>query len=235
MRDRSTPRYRTRRQADVGRFALLLVTVVATIALLGLIGVPRLQDDPTIAARIATTGLTGLILIATIRITRTSERSQHIAGSFIALVALAGAVSLLVSGTLVVTQILGILWVLMVIATPVFVLREVLSGNDVTRQTIIGAISVYLQIGIALTFVAMAIDNWGAFFETAPRPTAYAYFSFVTITTLGYGDLSPYSDGARMVSIAFAVVAQMYLVIVVARLVALWKPDREALADEDDE
>ena len=235
MRERTSSGFRSHRQADVGRFALLLVVVVATIALLGLAGVPRLQEDPTAVTRIATTLLAALILIATIRITRTSERQQHIAGTAVVVVSLAGAGSLLLSRSLVFEQIVGIIWILMVVTTPVFVLREVLAVNKVTRQTIIGAITVYLQIGVALTFIAMAFDNWGAFFETAPRSTAYVYFAFVTITTLGYGDLTPYTDGARMVAIGFAVVAQMYLVIVIARLVSLWRPEREPPAGGDGE
>jgi len=233
MSERTSSRFHPHGQADVGRFALLLVLVVATIALLGLVGVPRLQDDPTAFARIATTALAASILIATIRITRTSEREQSIAGTVVVVVAGVGVVSLLVSHSVLVAQIVGILWVLMVAATPVFVLREVLSVDKVSTQTIIGAVTVYLQIGIALTLIAMAFDNWGTFFETVPRSTAYVYFSFVTITTLGYGDLVPYSDGARLVAVGFAVIAQIYLVIVIARLVSLWKPERGAPEEGD--
>jgi hypothetical protein len=235
MREDNSSRFHSHRQADVGRFALLLVVVVATIALLGLVGVPRLQEDPTTFARIATTLLAASILIGTIRITRTSERRQNIAGSIVIVFVVAAIVSLLVSRSVLVAQIVGLVWVFMVAATPVFVLREVLSVDKVTSQTILGAITVYLQIGIALTFIAMAIDTWGAFFETAPRSTAYVYFSFVTITTLGYGDLTPYTDGARMVAISFAVTAQMFLVIVIARLVSLWKPQRREPREMDRE
>lgn len=223
-----------RRQADVGRFAILLILVIATITLLGLVGIPRMESDPSVLTRVTMMVLASSILVATIRITRASERHQRIGAIVIGVIAIGGMISLIVGSTVVIVRIIGVFWVLMVGATPVLVLREVLAVDRVTRQTIIGAITVYLQIGVALTFIVMAIDNWGGFFETTPRSTAYVYFSFVTITTLGYGDLSPYTNFARMVSIVFAVIAQMYLVIVIARLVTMWRPEREALPDGDD-
>jgi len=88
---------------------------------------------------------------------------------------------------------------------------------------------------VALAFAAIAMEGSVGFFEEVPRSTAYVYFSFVTITSLGYGDLSPYTDGARMISVLAAVSAQMYLVIVVARLVSIWAPRRTAAAPGDDQ
>ncbi len=220
--DRRRLRRRPRRQADVSRFAVLLVVLVATIGLLGLVGLPRPQDDPSTPMRIAVMLLAAAILFATIRITRASDRSQRTAGFIVGIIAVVGTLSFLVGDSLTIMRAVGVLWVLMVIATPVVVLREVISSERVTLQTIIGAICVYLLFGIALTFLAMAIDAWGVFFEEAPRSTAYVYFAFVTITTVGYGDLSPFSDVARLISVLFAVSGQMYLVIVVARLVSVW-------------
>jgi len=233
MRNTTNAEPRSRHQADVGRFALLFVILIFTIALLGLFGIPRLAEDPGRFTRIAVMILAASILFATIRVTRTSERDQRIAGTVIGVVGLSGAVAFALSDSIIVGQIVGIVWVLLVITTPVLVLREVLSANSVTIQTIIGAICVYLLIGISLTFIAVAIDGWSAFFETPPRSTSYVYFAFVTITSLGYGDLAPFSNGARMVSVGFAVVAQMYLVIVVARLVSVWKPLSEGTGRGD--
>lgn len=233
MNDTITTEPGSRRQADVGRFALLLVILVATIALLGLIGLPKLSQDPSRIARMAFMVLAAAILFATIRITRTSEHEQRIAGVVIGVIGVIGVAAFILSDSVIVGQILGVVWVLLVISTPVLVLREVLSADDVSVQTIIGAICVYLLFGISLTFIAVAIDGWGGFFAAPPRPTGYVYFAFVTITSLGYGDLTPYSDGARLVSITFAVIAQMYLVIVVARLVSVWKPRRGSLDSKD--
>ncbi len=58
------------------------------------------------------------------------------------------------------------------------------------------------------------------------------YFSFVTLGTLGYGDIIPVSGPARALAVTEAIVGQMYLVVVVARLVSLYKggADREIVS-----
>jgi len=201
-----------------------MAIVVLIIGLLGLIGLPTESDDTGTLMRIVLTILAGGALIASLRIARVSRQHQRWFGwAVIALlvVSISGGVftSLPFLG-----QIVSFLWVALVITTPVLVLRQVLSADTVTAQTILGAITVYLLIGVSLALIAIAMQQSVGFFEEAPRSTAYVYFAFVTITTIGYGDLSPYTDGARMVSVAFAVAAQMYLVIVVARLVTIWRP-----------
>ncbi len=226
---------RQNRQADVGRFLLLLVILVITIGLLGIVGIPRYADNPSLLLRILVTLLSAGILFATIRVTDTTERHQRWYAYGIGAVAVAAILSFYLADTSLMSRTIGILWVLLVLATPVLVLKGVLAAKRVTAQTILGAIGVYLLLGIALTFIAMAMDGWGGFFATTPRSTAFVYFAFVTVTTLGYGDLVPYTDAARMVSVAAAVVAQMYLVVVVARLVSVWGPRRESLAEETTE
>ena len=201
-----------------------MAIVVLIIGLLGLIGLPTESDDTGTLMRIVLTILAGGALIASLRIARVSRQHQRWFGwAVIALlvVSISGGVftSLPFLG-----QIVSFLWVALVITTPVLVLRQVLSADTVTAQTILGAITVYLLIGVSLALIAIAMQQSVGFFEEAPRSTAYVYFAFVTITTIGYGDLSPYTDSARMVSVAFAVAAQMYLVIVVARLVTIWRP-----------
>ena len=53
------------------------------------------------------------------------------------------------------------------------------------------------------------------------RTASSLYFSFVTLTTLGYGDMTPVTITARMLTAAEALIGQMYLTVLVARLVAL--------------
>lgn len=114
------------------------------------------------------------------------------------------------------------------------VLRQVLHPGRVTYDTISGAICAYLMIGVTFSFVYLAMElGWpGAF--TLAGPTTLAglakshdelqrliYFSFVTLTTLGYGDIIPAIGPSRAVSALEAIVGQMYVAILVARLVAL--------------
>ena len=219
-------------QVDVGRFALLLVVIVSMIVILALVGIPRQADDTGIGVRIVVTLLSGGVLFATIRVTRVSKQRQRWLLFLLGAVTAAAVVVFLVSDGVAGGRIVSVVWVLLIISAPALVLKGVLSSTSVTVQTILGAIAVYLLVGISLTFLAIAMDGWGGFFETTPRSTSYVYFSFVTITSLGYGDLAPFTDQARLVSITAAVISQMYLVIVVARLVSVWSKSEVAVNTE---
>ena len=211
-------------EAGVRGFALLLVIIPLIIGLLGLVGLPSESDQTGIPMRIVLTVLAGGVLVATLRITRVSQQHQRWVAIAVSLLLVVSIVGVLLTSHPVLSQIVSFLWVLLVVAAPILVLRQVLSSETVTAQTILGAITVYLLIGVSLSLVAIAMQQSVGFFEEIPRATAYVYFAFVTITTIGYGDLSPYTDGARMASVGFAVASQMYLVIVVARLVTIWRP-----------
>ena len=212
-------------QASVGGFALLMAIVVLIIGLLGMVGLPDHSDDTGILMRIVLTVLAGGVLMATLRIARVSLQHQRWFAMAVSVLLVVSIFGVMFSSHPIFGQIVSFLWVLLVITAPVLVLRQVLSADEVTAQTILGAITVYLLIGVSLALIAIAMQQSVGFFADTPRSTAYIYFAFVTITTIGYGDLSPFTDGARMASVAFAVAAQMYLVIVVARLVTIWKKD----------
>ncbi|MEN8238076.1 MAG: potassium channel family protein [Actinomycetota bacterium] len=224
----------TSQQADVGRFAFLLVIVALIIGLLGLIGSPPLSDDARPVVRMLLTVLAGGVLFATLRITQVSHKHQRWFGTVIGALVFTAIVGFLFTSHPIFEKTISFMWVLLVLAAPALVLRQVLASDRVTIQTILGAITVYLLIGVSLTFLAIAMEESIGFFEVPPRSTAFVYFAFVTITTLGYGDLSPYTDAARMVSVLAAVTAQMYLVIVVARLVGIWSPSSNQIDPGDE-
>jgi Ion channel len=93
----------------------------------------------------------------------------------------------------------------------------------VSVRTITGALSVYLLIGLFYTYLYVLVGdirNDGFFAQTGPHsPVTYLYFSFVTLTTVGYGDYSAGSDVGRMMAVVEALVGQLYLVTVVAVVV----------------
>ena len=116
----------------------------------------------------------------------------------------------------------------------VIVLYEVLDENRVTLDTIFGGIAVYLLIGLGWVLIYAAIEytSPGAFLlmgetlhsvhpELQVRFPEFLYFSFVTMTTLGYGDMVPVIPQARAMASAQAIVGQLYIAIFVARLVGL--------------
>ncbi len=116
------------------------------------------------------------------------------------------------------------------------ILCAILHDDEVTLDTIVGAVCLYLLAGLFWTHLYGAIllvDSKA--FETAssaPQTRAspvggfgfhpMAYFSFVTMTTLGFGDITPASRPARTASILQAVFGQFFLAVFVARLVAFY-------------
>jgi voltage-gated potassium channel len=110
--------------------------------------------------------------------------------------------------------------------------RTAFSPGPVDRERLSAALSLYLLLGLifALVFTVFAELRPGSFhYAAAPsanfvtRPLAdMFYFSFVTLATLGYGDIVPLSPSARGLAILEAIIGQMYLVVVVARLVSLY-------------
>jgi hypothetical protein len=113
---------------------------------------------------------------------------------------------------------------LLALVAPVVIARHLLEELRITGSTVLGALCLYLLAGLFFAYVFGAIgeSNQGHFFAqtTHPSSTDYLYFSLVTLTTLGYGDLTANGDLGKMLAATEALAGQLYLVSVVAVLVA---------------
>jgi hypothetical protein len=102
---------------------------------------------------------------------------------------------------------------------------------SVNLQTVLGAICVYLAIGMLFASFDAGLSDLSRrpFFAQAANVTGsqYMYFSFITLTTVGYGDLTPVSGAARALAVSEALTGQLYLVTVVALLVASFSRSRQ--------
>ena len=102
-------------------------------------------------------------------------------------------------------------------------MAELRQSRRVTAPTLLGALCIYLLIGMFFSAIYGAIGaiDSGPFFAQEASATAreFLYFSFVTLTTLGYGDLSPAEPLGRMLAVIEALVGQIYLVTVIALVV----------------
>ena len=121
-------------------------------------------------------------------------------------------------------------------ATPLFLfwvcfllLKDIaLRIQTVTLELLLGSINVYLMLGIGFALVFSLIEHLqpGSFtgldnFAVMPdRILTFLYYSFITMSTLGYGDISPVNPHAMTASYVLAILGQLYLAILVARLVA---------------
>jgi Ion channel len=120
---------------------------------------------------------------------------------------------------------------LMLLLTAVLIVRRVLARPTVTMQSIYGALSAYIIIGLMFAAFYAAIEHLGAghFFadgQTASTQT-FQYFSFTTLTTLGYGDFTAAGDGGRALAVMEALTGQVFLATLVARLVAAFRASPE--------
>ncbi len=123
-------------------------------------------------------------------------------------------------------------------ATPLFLfwvcfllLKDIaLRIQTVTLELLLGSVNVYLMLGIGFALVFALIEHLqpGSFtgledFTVMPdRILTFFYYSFITMSTLGYGDISPVQPHAMTASYVLAILGQLYLAILVARLVALY-------------
>jgi hypothetical protein len=107
----------------------------------------------------------------------------------------------------------------------IVVLARVLMKGPITFRRIQGAIAAYLLLGLAWANAYELIEylSPGSFteaFRDAGRFSSWLYFSFVTLATLGYGDITPVHPAARSLAVAEAITGQLYLTILIARLVS---------------
>ena len=111
--------------------------------------------------------------------------------------------------------------------TIIIILSSLFREDEVTLDVIYSSVAVFLLMALMWTFIFDVIEylHPGSFLVTASPSQGsrihFIYYSFVTITTVGYGDILPVSLTARAFSIMEMVVGQIYLVVLVARLVGI--------------
>ncbi len=121
-----------------------------------------------------------------------------------------------------------------VLMLAVIVTLQVVRPGDVTHHRVQGAICVYLLAGLswAYAFDVLFVLDRSAFrigdvnFTAPVRTGIFRYFSFVTLTTLGYGDILPVSPIARSLATSEALFGQLYPAVMIARLISLEILDR---------
>lgn len=128
---------------------------------------------------------------------------------------------------------------LILLATVIMIVRRVLASTSVTLQSIYAALAAYMILGLMFAAFYGAMDHLssGSFFaDGQPDNTkTFQYFSFTTLTTLGYGDFTAASNAGRAVAVMEAMVGQIFLATLVARLVSAFRPSRPPEPPEDGE
>jgi hypothetical protein len=125
---------------------------------------------------------------------------------------------------------------LILLLTAGLIVRRVLARPTVTLQSIYGALSAYLIIGLmfaAFYAAQKALVPAPFFAHQQPANTqTFQYFSFTTLTTLGYGDFTAAGNDGRALAVIEALTGQVFLATLVARLVAAFRtPAQRARAE----
>ena len=111
----------------------------------------------------------------------------------------------------------------LVIAITIF-LRKLFAVRIITSDRIKGSICIYFLLGILGSFLYEIICHFdsGAFQVAHITPMTFIYYSFSVLTTLGFGDITPLNNMAISLTCLHAVTGQMYLVIIIARLIGVY-------------
>jgi voltage-gated potassium channel Kch len=104
------------------------------------------------------------------------------------------------------------------------ILNRISRHEHVTFQTVMGGVAAYALIAfvMAAVFHSLQFLTGTAALDGVVATGDYVYFSFVTLTTVGYGDITPATELAKRLAVVEAFVGQVFLIVLVARLVTLW-------------
>ena len=202
------------------RFFILLVLILSTIVLTPFLD--HLLETKILMDIFLTVLFFGIIFV--IR----SKRSHLIIASILVLPLILSTWSIYFyesTGISIFTRIFGALF----FGYAVLIILQMIAGStEVTRETIFAAVVAYLLIALMWAFLYMILEMVAPGSFSFPDKSIrvetmqFEYFSFITITTLGYGDITPLTNRASALTLLEAIIGQIYLVVLVAWLVGMF-------------
>lgn len=242
-----------RRRLLERRHTALLVAIVAALAARPLIG-----DAPG-AAFVFSLSLLGMLLVA-LYATQVDEllgerdvllverKKRRVIAWALAVPAVAGRVVLTFAPSPELYRIVSVCWLLFLAFITWSELRTLLRQREITGEAISMSVSVYLLMGLTWGLLYIMIHEYqpDAFNLGAPPAAAadfaaserhlfpiFIYFSLTTLSTIGFGDITPLTLQARYAAVAEGITGQFYLAILVARLVSMHMSQSAAQAAPD--
>jgi hypothetical protein len=168
--------------------------------------------------------LLGGLFFLNLRISSVGARGFRIALLVVVPCLIAAAVASVVGAVGMAAAVSVLVSLVFVVASPVVIVWRLAQHPSVSVRTVMGALCVYLFIGLffALVYTGNELFDSAPFFAQTSDSSAvdFIYFSLSTMTTVGFGDLSAASDLGRMTAAIEAILGQVYLVTVVAVLVS---------------
>jgi hypothetical protein len=162
-----------------------------------------------------------------LRISRAHTSLRMIAGIVFALSLIAGSWNLFMHGR----ALIGVVFLAgstLYVVAPVSIVGDLGRRLHVDRELMMGALATYLMLGMAFAFAYRCLSA----FQSAPfygdqgdgTLADSLFFSFVTLTTTGYGNLVPAGNPGRTLAVLEALLGQLFLVTAVTKVVNVWSP-----------
>lgn len=215
-------RFRTRRHLPMGKFALLLFVLLCII-----VTFPFLEDYPSLNKVVVVIGL------STVLAALWAVSDSRVAFVLTALLAVPTVIANLLNSVSDSDQYAYFaipLAFAFYMLLNMKILRSVIKAETVDWDILCGAISVYLLLGMNWTLIYTFLDllNPNSFsIHAAFRDdgvignTDFFFFSFVTLTTLGYGDIVPTAVPARVFAVLEAVAGQLYVAVIIGKIISV--------------
>ena len=207
----------TGRQGRPARYGLLLATLIAVYLLSALA-----NGRPSQTAQLV------LVVPVAFLALRNTDFPHRTVARWVTLAGSVGAIAAVASSDSPAARGAASVWTgFLLLATVVIIVDGVLKLDTVTVQSIYAALSAYMLIGLMFAAFYGAIDGLGGtdFFVNGEPANirTYQYFSFTTLTTLGYGDFTAGGSFGRAVAVLEALTGQVFLATLVARLVSAYR------------
>jgi Ion channel len=194
---------------------LLLLILLSTLC------VAALSD--TGIQRVLAVALLGLTLLFALRTSRAPKLAFRVALVVVPILVVAAILASSSAGDRTARVALEVMSLLLLFAVLLSILLRMGTHLTISWATVLAGICIYLLVGLifgAIYGLMGALDN-GVLFAGGQSPTAVntTYFSFITLTTVGYGDLTMAESFPRMLAATEAVMGQIYLVVAVGLLI----------------
>jgi hypothetical protein len=200
------------------RYGLLLVAALLSLGIQGI-------APPSAVQQVAVSALSGAILLLTLRAVPLSPRLIAIATAAAAAVVILTVVKVTAGGVSAgaARSMNAALVLLGPAALAIGLVRELRASAEIRIEAVMGVLSLYILLGMLFAFTYGAIDLLGSeplFAGGQPATVSDClYYSFVTLTTVGYGDMTTATNLGHTLSVFEALLGQIYLVTVVSLIV----------------
>ena len=223
-RDRDRPAGAIRRLArsfySTGSYGLVMLMIVTTYVLATTL-TQRWSASVLLIAQIATVWLA-------LRTSHARRGVRLAANGLFVLAAVAAVANLLPRGSLPLEPSTFVASGVLYLVAPFSIVRHIAFRRTVDQETMLGALAAYLFIGMAFAFVYRFLGavQASAFFgdQGDGSLSQDLFFSFVTLTTTGYGNLVPAGNPGQSLAVLEALLGQLFLITAVGKLVSAWRP-----------